>query len=351
MGFTFPSALWLWLLLLPLVGFFLNESRLRRIRLEKLGDVAQLLASASNVDVGRRSLRRALLVFAFALGVAALAGPQVSERTELLPHRGLDILFALDVSRSMRARDVLPDRLERVKAEIDLAMPRFGKNRIGLIGFAGSAYVQCPLTTDVEAARIFLRAMDPATVPQGGTDIGAGLLTALRLFEAEAEALPQTKDAGRVLVVFSDGEHHEGDLDEAAAALKKAGVSVIFIGIGSPIGEPIPVLDEKNEVIGYLKDTRGRTVMSRMDPEMLSSVADKVGGEFVDGTTALDIGLNEVLALVASLEKRDLETRTKVTGIDRAVFPMSLFMFLLLLSVLLPAERRKPTRFGGSAHS
>jgi len=340
MGFAFASALWLLLLLVPVAGLLLLERRRRQARLKLLGDVPQLVAS-SNVELfPRLQQARWGIVVALVVGVVALAGPQFGERTELLPQRGLDILFAVDVSRSMRARDVLPDRLERVKAEIDLALPQFGKNRIGLIGFAGSAFVQCPLTTDVEAARSFLRALDPNVAPQGGTDLNAGLLTALRMFESEAEALPQTQDAGRVLVVFSDGEHHEGKLEETAEALQKAGVSVVFIGIGSPIGEPIPLVDENQSIIGYLKDDTNKTVMSRMNPDVLGSVADAVGGRFIDGTPEDDLGLKEVLALVASLEKRDLETRTKVTGIDRAPFFIGGFVLVLLWAVV----RARPTR-------
>jgi Ca-activated chloride channel family protein len=336
MTWNIPLALALLLLVPVLVGLVVREERRRHARLAKLGDVELLLPQSIGVSLARRRWLRVLAVLGYALLVVALAGPQFGDKTVLLPRKGLDVLFALDVSRSMRARDVQPDRLERAKAEISAALDRLGDNRMGLVAFAGTAFVQCPLTTDKEAVRLFLQGLRPEVVPQGGTALAAGMETGLNQFLAEEEADASTKKSGRVLVVITDGEDHEGGIDDVAASLKKAGVTVVFIGVGSTIGEPIPIVDEHGAVIGYLKDRDGSTVMTRMSPEVLEQVATTTGGTFIDGTTRPDLGMAEVEAKVASLEKRDLEARSKVEYVDRSTPVAALGLLLLVLALLLP---------------
>jgi Ca-activated chloride channel family protein len=333
MKLAFPHALWLLALVPALVFLTLREARLRRARLARLGELSLVSAQALGVSPQRRLWRRLLMVAAFTCVVVGLAGPKFGDRTELLPRRGLDVVFAVDVSRSMRARDVLPDRLERAKAELVFALSRLGENRVGLVAFAGTAFVQCPLTTDAEALRAFVRSLAPETVPQGGTMLAAGLDVAANLFASETEAGPGT--AGRVLVVVTDGEDHEGDLEKAAERLKQLGVHTFFIGIGSGLGEPIPVSKEKGQVTEYLKDREGNTVMTRMSPETLEQLAALTGGRFIDGTRDPTLGIEHVESQVAQLEKRDLEARVRTTYVDRSGWPFGAGLLLLLLGVLL----------------
>lgn len=339
-----PIVLWLWLAVPVLLALAVREHRRRRARLAALGD-ADLLASLSEgAGSPRRLLTRCAAILAFALLVLALAGPKWGARTEMLPRRGLDVVFALDVSTSMRARDVRPDRLERAKAEIGVLLDRLREHRVGLVAFAGSAFVQCPLTTDVEASRAFLRALSPEAIPQGGTALAEGLLTSLNLFLAEEEADPDSAQAGRLLVVITDGEDHEGALDEVGAALKEAGIGVVLIGVGSEMGEPIPLTDEQGRVIGYKKDRSGETVMTRMSPDTLESVAARAGGTFLSGNAHADLGMGEVEAAIGRLEKRDFEARIKRTDIDRSAWPIGAALLLLLLSTwreLSPRRRRR----------
>lgn len=341
MSFAWPNALLLLLLAPVLVALALRERAVRHKRLALLGDAGLLERLSLGASPRRRLWLRLLGVFAYAFFVVALAGPTLGEKTELLPRRGLDVVFALDVSSSMRARDVLPDRLERAKAEIGLLLDHLGENRVALVVFAGTAFVQCPLTTDVEAARAFLRAAAPDTVPQGGTDLGAGLSVAVNLFEAEAKADPEARKAGRLLVVVTDGEDHEGGVEAPARALKEAGVSTLVIGVGSTLGEPIPVTDEQGRVVGYRKDKRGQTIMTRMNPEVLRQVAELAGGRFIDGGQHADLGMTEVLATLGTLEKRAFEARVKKTGIDRSAWPTGLALVLLALMLLLRERKSR----------
>lgn len=340
----FPHALLLLLLAPPLVALALRERRQRARRLAVLGDIGLLERLSPESDPARRLRVRLLAIAGYALLVLALAQPQWGEITEPLPRRGLDVVFALDVSRSMRARDVLPDRLERAKAEIGMLLDRIGENRVGLVAFAGTAFPLCPLTTDVEAARAFLRAASPDVVPQGGTALSAGLEVALNLFLAEAEADPEAAEAGRLLVVVTDGEDHEGGIERVAAALDEAGVELIVIGVGSTLGEPIPVTDVEGRVLGYHKDKKGGTVMTRMAPEVLERVADAASGRFIDGSTRADLGMTDVETALRSLETRQFNASIKRTRIDRSRWPLALGIALLALAVILPERRRAGPR-------
>jgi len=223
-------------------------------------------------------------------------------------------------------------------------LPRLSDHRVGIVAFAGTAFVQCPLTTDIEAVRLFLSDLAPESVPQGGTSLKAGLEVALNAIRAEAagqtggEGKPRT--AGRVIVVVSDGEDHEGSLEDIGKEIKSEDATVVLIGVGSSLGEPIPVVDKAGNVSGYVKDRKGQTVMTRMSSDALTQVASSVGGTFIDGTGQPDLGLREVESKIAGLEKRDLEARTQKTFADKSWIPLSLSLLCALLWMALP-ERKK----------
>ena len=359
MKFSAPILLVTLLAAPALAVLVLRDERLRRLRLSRLVDLGLTNVLVAGASDRRRRARAALAIVAITIAAIAAAAPLWPSAPRLLPRRGLDVLFVIDVSRSMRARDVRPDRLERAKAEIAAALPALAEQRTGVVAFAGTAFVQCPLTTDAEAVRLFLRDLDPNTIPQGGTALVDGLEVARNAFVAEDEArgagTTEVGKAGRIVVVVSDGEDHalldgEGkdDLKEVGTGLKGLGASVVVIGVGSALGEPIPMTNERGEITGYVKDRRGQTVLTRMSPEVLGAVAEALSGRFVDGTTAPDLGLNEVLAVAASLEKRDLEART-IVDYDDATAPLCALALVLMLSWLSTGERstqaatRRPT--------
>jgi Ca-activated chloride channel family protein len=336
-----PLALALLGLAIPLAALMLLEHKRRLARRAKLFESRLFDALAPGSAPGRALLRRGLQIGAVCLVVLALAGPKCGVETEILPRRGLDVVFAIDVSSSMRARDVLPDRLERAKAEIGLALDELGENRIGIIAFSGTAYVQCPLTTDVEAARSFLRALDPGSVPHQGTNLAAAFEVARNLFESEREADEDSIEAGRVLVVVTDGEDHEGGVEAPARQLQEMGVRTLVLGVGDTLGEPIPVQGADGRTLGYKKDRAGETIMTRLEPKTLQAVAEAAGGRFVDAKATGDLGMSELKALVAALAKREFEARVRRHDIDRARWPLGLALGLLFLSAALPARRRE----------
>ncbi len=339
-----------------LLALMVRDLRRRRVRLARLVDLGLMPVLVAGAGDGRRRQRNVLALIAVVAAVLAATGPLRTSAPRLLPRQGLDVLFVVDVSRSMRARDVLPDRLERAKAEIAAALPQLSEHRVGVVAFAGSAFLQVPLTTDAEAARLFLSDLAPETVPQGGSALSAGLEVAQNAFAAEDEAkgagsgdTNRVGRAGRVVVVISDGEDHDllddstgGGLTELGQRLKALRATVVVIGVGSTLGEPIPVLNERGEITGYVKDRRGATVVTRMSPEVLGKVATALGGVFVDGTASPDLGMTEVFAKISTLEKRELEARTIVDLEDASAVVIALSL-LAMLGWLLIVERAPRT--------
>ena len=360
MRFTSPWLLTLLVLVPLLAALAVVESRRRAVRLAKLVDLGLVPAVVVGVSDRRRVAKSVAVVSAVLFAVVAAAGPVTEGQPRLLPRQGVDVLFVVDVSRSMRARDVAPDRLERTKAEISSLLDRLADQRVGVVAFAGTAFLQCPLTTDVEAVRLFLKDLAPEVVPHGGTDIRAGLEVARNALLAEDEASgAAAKKIGRVIVVVSDGEDHDmlddaptgtaaadglrantSSLEGVGDALKDINASVVVVGVGSTLGEPIPIANERGDITGYVKDKRGQTVVSRMSPEILHAVANAVSGTFVDGSARPDLGLAEVEAKIASLEKRELEARTVKDDVDRSAPFAALALLCTLLWLLVPESKR-----------
>ena len=267
--------------------------------------------------------RGSLLGIGLFLLFFAAAGPQCGERTELVKRSGIDLVVALDISNSMLARDVKPSRLERAKLELTALLDRLAGDRIGLVVFAGDAFVQCPLTTDYAAARLFLRVVDPLSMPQQGTDIAAALYEAKRVLEGGGRA-----QAARAVLLITDGEDQQGSALEAASELGEAGIRIYAVPVGSEAGEPIPIVDKAGNVTGYKKDKAGRTVLTRTDVAGLRELASRGNGLVLRGTGA-EMGVLQFGAELEKLQKGDLESRLTVQYDDKyAWFAWPAFLLL-----------------------
>ena len=332
------------LLLVPLVIFahFALERR-RRARLARAGDpelLAQMTAAAGGDGGGARVARAWLLAAALGLVAVALARPQFGLRTETRRARGMDVVVALDLSRSMLARDVVPSRLERARIELDELIDQLPGDRLGLVGFTSIALPLCPLTIDHSALKLQLRSTGPDDLPRGGTGVGEAIRQAKQM-------LASAKDTGaaKAILVITDGEDHEGDPEGAARDAKAAGIEVHVAGIGSRTGEPIPILDASGKVDGYVKDGAGQTVISRLDEKNLRAVADAGGGLLAlpVGDGGLDLGA--VRARLATLKKADLEDRVVRVYEERFQWFLAPgFALLLLATVVRPSRRRRGRR-------
>jgi Ca-activated chloride channel family protein len=308
-----------------------RRARVRVLLGERLGD-----SLAPGVEVARPVLRAGSTALSLLLFSMAMSQPQCGSRAELTKRRGIDVVVALDASKSMRARDVLPSRLERAKLELSTLLDELKGDRVAIVAFAGDAFVQCPLTSDYAAAKLFLRAIDPDQMQEGGTNIGAALLTAQRVLEGADRG---AKD--RVVVLLSDGEDLSGEVSEATDALKNAGIKVYTVGIGSAGGEPIPVFDKQGDRTGYLKDpSTGQTVLSRLDEAGLEAIAQATGGEYFHRTG--EVAVPEVAARIDRLQKTELESRITIRYDERfQAFLLPGLGLLVLAMLVAPPWRRR----------
>ncbi|RMH53388.1 MAG: VWA domain-containing protein, partial [Bacteroidetes bacterium] len=228
---------------------------------KRFGDPSTLRALIVGRSVPWRMARATLLALALSLVVLALAGPQYGSRTRVLHKRGIDLIIALDFSKSMLARDVRPSRIERAKAELTQLLQQLDGDRVGVVAFAGET-MEFPMTVDYDAIGLFLRDLGPYDMPVGGTAIGRALIAAKRLFERSTTARQQEDEEEeprtRVVVLLTDGEDHEGEPLAAADELAEAGIRVYTVGIGSRTGEPIPTYSADGTWTGYLRDEDGQ---------------------------------------------------------------------------------------------
>ncbi len=267
----------------------------------------------------------------------ALAQPQCGTKSELTKRRGIDVVVVLDASKSMLARDVQPSRLERAKLELTTLLDELKGDRVGLVAFAGDAFVQSPLTSDYSAVKLFLRAVDPEQMPQGGSNIGDALILARQVLENADRGAKE-----RVVVLLSDGEDLVGQVDEAVASLKEANVQVLTVGVGSEQGEPIPVYNRRGEFVDYKKDSSGETVITRMDRGGLTAIAEATGGAFYYQPRG--VAMAQVLERIEQMQKSELESRVTVRYDERfQVFAVPGLVMLVLGMLLLPSARRRPS--------
>ena len=335
MRFGAPTYLWL-LWLVPLMALLLWAAfRLRarsRLRFADQSLLERLLAGYSP----RRRLAKAILILgALFFLIFALARPQFGEKMVFLKRRGVDIVIVLDVSRSMLVRDMRPDRLNKAKQEIYGILERMKGDRVGLVCFAGEAIIQCPLTLDYSAAQVLVNAVDIYSVSRPGTAVAEAVRRATQMFEA-------TEKKFKVMLLITDGEDHEGDMEQAAEEAKQVGVIIYAIGIGSPSGEPIPELDAQGNTTGFKKDAGDRVILSKLDEYTLQKVALATGGKYYRASAG-ELELDRIYEEISTMEKKELEGKLFTQYEDR--FPWFLVPTVILFALeAVISERRKARR-------
>ena len=333
MQFARPEYLNLLWGLPALVLFFIWSFRIRRKRLEKMVSRSLAPRLTEEFSRGKAVLRALFLVGFFLFGILAAARPQWGVRLEIVHRHGVDIIAALDTSYSMNTEDVAPNRLEKAKGEIRKLIQKLEGDRIGLVTFAGTAFVQCPLTLDYGAVDLFLDASSAGMLPQPGTSLASAIETATSAFVEEERKY-------KVLVLFTDGEDLEGQVEKAVRQAREAGVVIYAVGIGTTQGKPVPIRDAKGDVVEYRKDPEGKVVVSSLDERSLAEISAQTGGRYFRATTSE----NEIDALhddVFGLEKKAMESRLFQNFEDQFQYPLGLAI-LFLVSELWISERRKP---------
>ncbi|MFO7567546.1 MAG: VWA domain-containing protein [Enhygromyxa sp.] len=357
----FAKLHYAWLLLLvPLaIAAYLWAARQRREAVERLGNPALLARLLETVDPAKRLIRSWLAVAGLAAVIVALMRPQYGGEAKLLPTRGLDIVLAVDYSKSMLAQDVYPSRSERLEAELTRFLDESGRrgDRVGIVIFAGEAR-GFPLTTDMRVLQLFLSHADPRHENPGGTAIGKALdksldlLVAVRRDDAgeRAESLgerllaeqfdPRLEQADQIIILLTDGEDTVGRPLELAQRAAQLGVRIFTVGIGSTSGEPVMQYDEHGEPVGYATDKDGKPQMTRLDGETLEQLARATKGQYVH-VAADSFGLDEIRKQVEGLAAAQRESAIEIHREEGFVFLVVPAIVLLALSLALGDRRRR----------
>ncbi len=331
---SFGAPIWFWALLaIPVLAVLFARAEQRGVtKLREFVSPRLLPQLAATVNRSRRVLRFALLMLGLALAIVSLARPQWGYIYEDVKRKGLDLLFAVDTSRSMLSNDVQPNRLERVKLAAQDLVNQLQGDRVGLIAFAGRAFLQAPLTIDYEAAVESINDLDTKTIPEGGTNISEAINLAVNTFGKSAAG-------NRALIIFTDGEELNGDAAKTAKSATDAGVRIFTVGVGTPQGSLIPINSDDGGT-AFVKDSAGQVVKSKLDEKRLREVAQATGGFYLH----LDDGPRTMSQLysqgLANMKAADIDARLGRRPIERYEWPLGAAMLALTMSILI-GERKK----------
>ncbi len=332
-----PAFLWALLLAPIAAGLYLWAAWQRREALRRFGAAPLVARLADSVSPRRRRYKATLVVTACALLGLALAGPRFGTKLREVKRQGVDLVIALDVSLSMQAEDVLPSRLARAKFELNTLTRDLRGDRVGLILFAGDAFVQCPMTLDYSAIRLFLDVADPSMIPTPGTDFAAAVRTAVEMLDASTdENDPTSADRSRALLIVSDGEDFSPDLEEALRLARQAGIILFTAGVGETQGVPIP-LYQNGRHVGYKEDRDGQVVSTRLGEEVLRDLARDGGYYRISRTTS---SLSELKDALARLQQTEFDAQIFEEYAEKFQWPLAFGLVLLFLDLMVSDRRR-----------
>lgn len=330
--FANPDFLYL-LLLLPvlILLYLLNEIRKKKA-INRIGDTNLVRSLIPELSRIRYLIKFIFQLVAFTAGIIILARPQFGSKIEDVKKQGVEVIIALDVSNSMLAEDIQPDRLTRAKQAISRLVDKLENDKIGLIVFAGDAYTQIPVTTDYISAKMFLSTINPNMVPKQGTSISSAIDLGIRSFSPG-------DNKSKALIIITDGENHEDDPMAKAEEAAKAGIVIYTIGIGSMEGVPVPVVTNGKK--DFLKDVDGNTVITKLDEDVLKKVALSANGSYVRASNS-NIGLDQVFNEIRKMKTDELESTMYTEYNDQfQIFAAIAFFFLMIDFIIMDRKNRK----------
>lgn len=317
--------------LVALLIFIVWSAKRRRRDMMRFADEGLISALTENYYKNGERIKQILISAAILLLILSLIRPQWGFEWNEVKRSGLDILIAIDTSNSMLAEDVKPNRLERSKLAVKDLVKNLQGDRIGLIAFAGNAFLQCPLTVDYNGFMLSLDGLDVNTIPKGGTSISSVIQTAVESYEGGMKKY-------KVLVIITDGEDHEGNTIEMVQTAKENGIKIFTIGIGTPEGELIPITDDNGKMV-FLKNREGNVVKTALDESTLKEIALDTGGSYVKAT-GTEFGLDLIYEeKLSKMEKREIESRMVKMYEERFQIPLVLALMLLCIEPFI--SRRK----------
>jgi len=322
------------LILLPLlIAFYWFVFGMKRKAKERFGNLDLIEKLSLSVSQKKQRWKVTLILLGTFFLLFSLARPQLGTKLTLMKREGVDIVIAMDVSISMMAEDIKPNRLEKAKQEVNGLISRMRGDRVGLVAFAGVPFIQCPLTLDYSAAKMFLDIIDVNLIPQPGTAIGDAVRTSIQAFN-------QKERKYKALILLTDGEDHDSDPLGAAEEASKEGIRIYTIGIGSVQGEPIPIKNNQGQITGFKKDKEGSVVVSKLDEVTLQKIALTTGGKYYHATSG-EMELDKIYDEISKMETKELEGKLLTQYEDRYQYFLLVSVILLSIEFLLSERRSK----------
>jgi Ca-activated chloride channel family protein len=298
----------------------------------KFSGIALLKKLAPNASTFKATIKLIFLLLGITFLIISLTNPKMGTKLKTIKREGVDVVFALDVSKSMLAEDIAPNRLEKAKQIISKTIDRLGSDRVGIIIYAGNSYPLLPITTDHAAANMFLQNASPDMVSSQGTAINEALELAKTYYNNDEQT-------NRFLIIISDGEDHQEETKQVAQNLANEGVKIYTVGVGTERGGPIP-MRINGAMIGYKKDNKGKTVITKRKPEVLQGIADASNGKYIDGNIT-ENPVNEIAKIIANAEKSEFETKQFSDYKDQFQWFLAFGLFFLIIDIFLFEKKTK----------
>lgn len=331
--FRFENIEFLYLLVLipVLLVLFIIARKIRERSLKRFGDPDILNQLMPLLSVNRPVVKFLFILFALVFIMLGMARPQFGSKLEDIKRKGIEIVIALDVSNSMLAEDIQPNRLEKAKQAIARLVEKLADDKIGLIVFAGDAYVQIPITSDYTSAKMFLSSINTQIVPKQGTAIGSAINLGISSFSPDNEA-------SKALIIITDGEDHDDDAVSLAGEAAEKGIVIHTIGVGTPNGSPIPVNSGNQR--SFLKDRQGNVVITKLNEKILREITNAGNGSYIRATNNR-LGLNMLFDQISDIEKKELETRIYSEYDEKFQYMIGLALILILFDFIILERKNK----------
>lgn len=325
--YQLEEKIWFWVLaVIPLIFILFIAIQIWKYKTQKkFANSATLKKLSPNRSLFKSTLKAIVLSLVFVCIAIALVNPKIGTKLETVRSQGVDIVFAVDVSKSMLAEDMAPNRLEKAKQLVTQIINNLVSDRVGIIAYAGKAFPQLPITTDYSAAKMFLQSMNTDMLSSQGTAINEAIKLAMTYYDDEEQT-------NRILIIISDGEDHSEIAIEAAEEAANQGIRIFTIGVGDVKGGPIPIKNQNGIVLSYKKDNEGETVITRLDEETLINIADKANGAYINGKNTNDV-INEIKDVLSKMDKKEFEAKQFADFKDQFQWFLAAGIFLLFLDI------------------